>query len=206
MSLAQTAERGKFDLMFLADALAVRDAPMEVLSRWPQYTVYFEPLTLLSGIAVATKHLGLVATASTSYSAPYNIARAYASLDHISGGRAGWNVVTSGGASVAANFNKQQFAHDERYERATEFAEVVRGLWDSWDDDAFMRDRTTSRYFDPAKVHALAHEGKFFSVKGLERRPGRRRAIRFSPGRRLASRARTCGASVRGGVHAPAYT
>ncbi|WP_155888230.1 MULTISPECIES: LLM class flavin-dependent oxidoreductase [Cupriavidus] len=195
VKLAQTAERGKFDLMFLADSLAVRDASREALSRWPQYAVYFEPLTLLSAIAAVTEHLGLVATASTSYSAPYNVARAYASLDHISGGRAGWNVVTSGGAAAAANFGRVDYAHDERYGRAVEFAEVVLGLWDSWDDDAFVRDRASGRYFDPDKVHTLGHEGEFFSVRGPlnAARPPQGHPVLFQaggspPGRELAAR------------------
>ncbi|TDV05485.1 LLM class flavin-dependent oxidoreductase [Paraburkholderia caballeronis] len=195
VSLAQTAEAGKFDLMFLADSLSVREAPLDALSRWPQYTAYFEPITLLSGIAANTKHLGLVATASTSYNAPYNVARSYASLDHISGGRAGWNVVTSGGASVAANFDNVSYPHDDRYDRAVEFAEVVRGLWDSWDDDAFVRDRESGRYFDPAKVHTLDHVGVHFSVKGPlnAARPPQGHPVLFQaggspPGRELAAR------------------
>ena len=165
--LAQTAERGKFDLMFLADALAVRDGKLAALSRWPQYMVYFDPVTLLSAIAAVTEHIGLVATATTSYNEPYNIARKFASLDHISNGRAGWNVVTSSNLSEAYNFGREaHFEHGERYDRATEFAETVCGLWDSWDDDAFIRDRATGRYFDPAKLHVLDHKGKHFSVRG----------------------------------------
>jgi alkanesulfonate monooxygenase len=135
--LAQTAERGKFDLMFLADALAVRDGKLAALSRWPQYMAYFDPVTLLSAIAALTEHIGLVATATTSYNEPYNIARKFASLDHISGGRAGWNVVTSSNLSEAYNFGREaHFEHDERYDRAIEFADIVCGLWDSWDDEA----------------------------------------------------------------------
>src|SRR5690606_12949074 len=154
--LAQTAERGKFDFMFLADGLSVRDGNLEALARWPQYMVYFEPLTLLSAIATHTKHLGLVSTASTSYEEPYNLARKFASLDHISSGRAGWTVVTSQGEATAANFGlDRQIPHDERYDRAREFVQVVCGLWDSWDDDAFLRDRDAARYFDPAKLHVL---------------------------------------------------
>jgi alkanesulfonate monooxygenase len=165
--VAQTAERGKFDLMFLADALAVRDGKLAALSRWPQYMVYFDPVTLLSAIAAMTEHIGLVATATTSYNEPYNIARKFASLDHISGGRAGWNVVTSSNLSEAYNFGrKAHFEHDERYDRAIEFTEIVCGLWDSWDDDAFVRDRATGRYFDPTKLHVLNHKGTHFSVRG----------------------------------------
>ena len=167
VQLAQMSERAKFDLMFLADALATRDGKLEALSRWPQYMAYFEPITLLSAIAAVTSRIGLVSTATTSYNEPYNLARKYASLDHISNGRAGWNVVTSANISEAYNFGREaHFEHGERYDRAIEFTEVVRGLWDSWDDDAFVRDRATSRYFDPKKLHFLNHKGENFSVRG----------------------------------------
>jgi N-acetyl-S-(2-succino)cysteine monooxygenase len=167
VELAQMSERAKFDLMFLADALAVRDGNLEALSRWPQYMAYFEPITLLAGIAGQTERIGLVATATTSYNEPYNVARKFASLDHISGGRAGWNVVTSANLSEAFNFGREaHYEHGERYDRALEFTEIVCGLWDSWDDDAFLRDRTTGRYFDPAKLHTLNHKGEHFSVRG----------------------------------------
>ena len=167
VELAQTSERAKFDLMFLADALAVRDGRPEALRRWPQYMAYFEPLTLLSAIAALTSRIGLVATATTSYNEPYNVARKFASLDLISGGRAGWNVVTSSNQSEAFNFGREaHFEHDARYDRAEEFTDVVVGLWNSWDDDAFVRDRSTGIYHDPAKVHELNHKGAHFSVKG----------------------------------------
>ena len=167
VELAQMSERAKFDLMFLADALAVRDGNLEALSRWPQYMAYFEPITLLAGIAGQTERIGLVATATTSYNEPYNVARKFASLDHISGGRSGWNVVTSANLSEAFNFGREaHYEHGERYDRALEFTEIVCGLWDSWDDDAFLRDRTTGRYFDPAKLHTLNHKGEHFSVRG----------------------------------------
>jgi FMN-dependent oxidoreductase (nitrilotriacetate monooxygenase family) len=167
VQLAQTAERGKFDVMFLADALAVREGKREALSRWPQYMAFFEPITLLSAIAPMTTHLGLAATATTSYNEPYNIARKFASLDHISGGRAAWNVVTSSNYSEAYNFGREEhFLHGERYDRAAEFTEVVKGLWDSWDDDAFVRDRTSGRYWMPDKLHVLNHRGEHFSVRG----------------------------------------
>jgi FMN-dependent oxidoreductase (nitrilotriacetate monooxygenase family) len=165
--LARTAEQAKFDLMFLADAVAVRDGRPEAMRRWPQYMAYFEPLTLLSAIAPLTSHLGLVATATTSYNEPYNVARKFASLDLISGGRAGWNIVTSSNHSEAFNFGREaHFAHDARYDRASEFTDVVRGLWKSWDEDAFVRDRTTGIYHDPAKLHELNHQGVHFRVKG----------------------------------------
>jgi N-acetyl-S-(2-succino)cysteine monooxygenase len=166
-AITQTAERGKFDLMFVADAVAVRDGRLAALSRWPQYMAYFDPLTLLPALAAVTERIGLCATATTSYNEPYHIARKFASLDHISGGRAGWNVVTSSAVNEAHNFGREQhFGHGERYDRAVEFVEVVKGLWDSWDDDAFIRDRASGRYFDPAKLHELNHKGEHFSVRG----------------------------------------
>ena len=170
IELAQTAERGKFDLLFLADGNAVRqmDKPALFAANSPSdRPAVFEPITLLSGIAGLTDRIGLVSTATTSYNEPYNVARKFASLDLISGGRAGWNVVTSANLSEAFNFGRDEhYEHGERYERALEFTEVVQGLWDSWDDDAFLRDRSTGRYFDPAKLHTLNHKGKHFSVRG----------------------------------------
>jgi FMN-dependent oxidoreductase (nitrilotriacetate monooxygenase family) len=167
VGLARTAERAKFDLVFLADAIATRDGNIEGLSRWPQYMAYFEPLTLLSALAAVTKNIGLVCTATTSYNEPYHIARKFASLDHISHGRVGWNVVTSSNASEAFNFGRDaHFGHSERYERAAEFVTIVKKLWDSYDDDAFVRDRSTGRYFEPSKLHFLRHRGKHFSVRG----------------------------------------
>jgi FMN-dependent oxidoreductase (nitrilotriacetate monooxygenase family) len=167
VEISQIAERAKFDLIFLADSAATRHGPPEVLSRWPQYMAYFEPLTLLSGIAAVTRHIGLVSTTTTSYNEPYNVARRYASLDHISRGRAGWNVVTSSNLSEAWNFGREEhFEHDARYDRAREFVDVVRGLWDSYDDDAFVRDRPSARYFLPEKLHVLNHKGEHFKVRG----------------------------------------
>ncbi|WP_454918905.1 LLM class flavin-dependent oxidoreductase [Xanthobacter sediminis] len=167
VQLAQTAERGKFDLMFLADAIATRDGNLQALCHWPQYMAYFDPVTLLAGIAAVTRHIGLVATATTSFNEPYNLARKYASLDHISAGRAGWNIVTSSNASEAYNFGRDaHYGHNERYQRAEEFVKVVKGLWDSWDDDAFVRDRASAVYFDPEKLHYLNHKDKHFSVRG----------------------------------------
>jgi len=165
--LAQTAERAKFDLIFLADHNATRDGPIHALCRSPQYMAFFEPTTLLSAIAAVTTNIGIVATVTTSYNEPYNIARRFGSMDMISGGRAGWNVVTSSNKSEAYNYGRSEhFPREEAYERALEFVETCRKLWDSYDDDAFVRDRSTVTYFDPAKLHYVPHNGKHFSVRG----------------------------------------
>ena len=164
---AQTAERGKFDMIFFADNLSTRVGDDEAISRSAQYIANFEPTTLLAAISTATKNIGLVATASTSYNAPYSIARAFASIDWLSGGRAGWNIVTSAMEAEAYNFGLDaHYGHEERYERAREFVNVVLGLWDSWEDDAFLRDKQTGLFFDPAKRHPLNHKGKYYSVRG----------------------------------------
>jgi len=167
IDVVRTAERGKFDFLFLADSAAVnllghRDARGRMGK-----VVKFEPITLLSALAAVTSHLGLVATASTTYAEPYTLARQFASLDQISGGRAGWNVVTSNNESEAFNHGRDAHpAHADRYDRAIEFAEIVQGLWDSWEDDAFIRDQASGVYFDPEKMHALNHRGRHFSVRG----------------------------------------
>jgi FMN-dependent oxidoreductase (nitrilotriacetate monooxygenase family) len=167
VEITQTAERAKFDLVFLADNVCVRDAKTEALSRSAQYIANFEPLTLLAALSAVTSRIGLVATASTSYNEPFHVARKFASLDHLSGGRAGWNLVTSGMAAEAHNFNRDaHYEHGERYDRAREFAQVVVGLWDSWDDDAFLRNKETGQFFDPDKLHRLDHKGENFSVRG----------------------------------------
>ena len=163
---AQTLERGRFDAFFMADHLSVLNMPMEGLKRSATVTS-FDPLTLLPALAVVTEHLGLIATASTTYNEPYHIARKFASLDHISGGRAGWNVVTSGNPHEAMNFGREEHVeHATRYRRAREFFDVVTGLWDSWADDAFIRDVETGVYFDPDKLHVLDHKGEFLKVRG----------------------------------------
>ena len=162
----QTLERGCFDAFFMADHLAVLNMPMAALKRSATVSS-FDPLTLLPALAALTSHIGLIATASTSYNEPYHIARKFASLDHISGGRAGWNVVTSANPHEALNFGREQhLEHAERYKRAREFYEVVTGLWDSWADDAFIRDVEQGVYFDPARMHVLNHKGDDFSVRG----------------------------------------
>lgn len=166
--VAQTVERGKFDFIFLADSLGLRGTDYEALSGTAiRYISQFEPLTILSALAAVTDHVGLVATITTSYNEPYHVARKLASLDHISHGRAGWNVVTSSNETEAWNFGKDQhYEHVDRYVRAHEFVEVTKGLWDTWEDDAFLRDKESSRFFDPAKLHLLNHVGKNFSVRG----------------------------------------
>jgi alkanesulfonate monooxygenase len=163
---AQTLERGKFDALFMADHLAVLNMPMEALKR--SHTVSsFDPLTLLPALAAVTERLGLIATASTTYNEPYHIARKFASLDHISGGRAGWNLVTTANPDAALNFGHEaHMAHGERYKRAREFFDVVTGLWDSWADDAFIRDVESGIYFDPERLQILNHKGPELSVRG----------------------------------------
>ncbi len=163
---AQKLEHGKFDAFFMADHMAVLNMPMAALKRSHTVTS-FEPFTLLSALAGVTEHLGLVATGSTTFDAPYHVARRFASLDHISGGRAGWNIVTTSNPDAALNFGlTEHVEHGERYRRAREFYEVVTGLWDSWADDAFIRDVENGIYFDPAKLHVLDHKGKHLSVRG----------------------------------------
>ena len=163
---AQTLERGRFDAFFMADHLAVLNMPIEALKRSHTVTS-FDPLTLLPALAMVTEHLGLIATASTTFEQPYLIARRFASLDHISGGRAGWNIVTTSNPDAALNFGlEEHMEHDERYRRAREFYDVVTGLWDSWADDAFVRDVETGIYFDPEKLHVLNHKGPYLQVRG----------------------------------------
>jgi len=165
--LAQTAERAKLDLLFRADTPAARTRDLEAWSRYPLFMNVLEPLTLLSALAGATSHIGLGGTATTSFSEPYNIARQFASLDRLSGGRAGWNVVTSANEYVALNFGLDELPpHDERYERAREFVDLVTKLWDTWEDGAFIRDRGLGLTFDPAKQHRVEHKGRFFTLDG----------------------------------------
>ena len=164
--LIQKLEAGKFDAFFMADHLAVLNMPVNALKRSHTVTS-FEPFTLLSALAGATEHIGLIATASTTFEPAYTIARRFASLDHLSNGRAGWNLVTTSNPDAALNFGMdEQMEHAERYARAREFYDVVTGLWDSWADDAFTRDVETGIYFDPAKLHVLDHKGKYLKVRG----------------------------------------
>ena len=163
---ARKLEAGKFDAFFMADHLAVLNMPVETLKRSHTVTS-FEPLTLLSALAAVTDKIGLVATASTTFDQPFHIARRFASLDHISGGRSGWNIVTTSNPDAALNFGLDEHVeHDERYRRAREFFDVVTGLWDSFADDAFIRDRESGIYFDPARMHVLDHKGEHLSVRG----------------------------------------
>jgi len=160
-SQARKAEEGKFDLVFIADGLYINEKSI------PHFLNRFEPLTILSALAAVTSKIGVVGTLSTSYSEPFTVARQFGSLDHISGGRAGWNVVTSPLEGSALNYGRANHpTHDERYEIAEEFLKVTRGLWDSWEDDAFVRDKESGVFFDPSKLHTLNHKGKHFSVQG----------------------------------------
>lgn len=164
--LARRLEAAKFDAFFMADHLAVLNMPVEALRRSHTVTS-FEPFTLLSALAMATERIGLVATASTTYDEPYHVARRFASLDHISNGRAGWNIVTTANPDAALNFGRSdQPTHDDRYTRAREFYDVVTGLWDSFADDAFVRDVASGQFFDPDRMHVLDHKGAELSVRG----------------------------------------
>jgi FMN-dependent oxidoreductase (nitrilotriacetate monooxygenase family) len=166
--IAQQAERAAIHFMFWADGAAVRHNAKddEQLSYLGRIDVW-EPFTIMAALAAVTQHLGFIASASTTYNDPYTIARKFASLDHISGGRVGWNVVTSWSEQEALNYGREQhMEHGLRYRRAEEFVDVVMGLWDSWEDDAFIRDKATGQYFDPAKLHNLNHRGETFAVHG----------------------------------------
>lgn len=164
--LVKRLEAARFDAFFMADHLAVLNMPIEALQRSHTVTS-FEPFTLLSALAQHTRHIGLVATASTTFEEPFHIARRFASLDHLSGGRAGWNIVTTSNPDAARNFGRDDhMEHDDRYVRAREFHEVVTGLWDSWADDAFIRDVDSGQFFDPGRLHVLSHKGPHFSVRG----------------------------------------
>jgi alkanesulfonate monooxygenase len=195
IEVAQTAERGLFDQVFVADSPGLfHRGDDESLSRQGRLS-HFEPVTLWAALAAVTKHIGFVATASTTYEDPFTLARKFASLDHISKGRAAWNVVTTGSENVYGNFGLDRHPDPEiRYERAHEFLEVVKGLWDSFEDDALIRDPVSGVYLDPAKLHTLNHVGKYFKVKGplnLERPPQGYPVIvqagSSDPGRELAA-------------------
>jgi alkanesulfonate monooxygenase len=163
---AQTLERGKFDAFFMADHLAVLNMPVQALKRSGTVTS-FDPLVLLPALAAVTERIGLIATGSTTFNQPYDLARKFASLDSLSNGRAGWNIVTTANPDAALNFNMDEhLQHADRYRRAREFYDVVTGLWDSFADDAFIRDPESGIFFDPEKMHVLNHKGENFSVRG----------------------------------------
>ncbi|TCQ79460.1 FMN-dependent oxidoreductase (nitrilotriacetate monooxygenase family) [Ochrobactrum sp. BH3] len=193
-AFAQKLEAAKFDAFFMADHLAVLNMPVEALKRSHTVTS-FEPFTLLSALAAVTDKIGLAATASTTFDEPYHIARRFASLDHISQGRAAWNIVTTSNPDSALNFGKEEHVeHAERYKRAREFYDVVTGLWDSFADDAFIRDQESGIFFDPSKMHVLDHHGDDFNVRGplniarpVQGWPVIVQAGQSEPGRQLAA-------------------
>jgi FMN-dependent oxidoreductase (nitrilotriacetate monooxygenase family) len=159
--IAQIAERGKFDLLFISDSMVMEPTDH------PSFACRFEPTTLITALSAYTTHIGLGATVSTSFSEPFNVARVFGSIDHLSGGRAAWNVVTSSNGKAALNFSRDEhMEHELRYARAQEFVDIVRGLWDCWDDDAVVADKKTGLYIDAEKVRPLNHKGRFFQVKG----------------------------------------
>ncbi|KAF1849073.1 alkanesulfonate monooxygenase [Cucurbitaria berberidis CBS 394.84] len=193
-SFIQALEAAKFDAFFMADHLAVLNMPVEALKRSHTVTS-FEPFTLLSALSQVTERIGLAATASTTYDEPYHIARRFASLDHLSEGRAAWNIVTTGNPESSKNFGLDEHVqHSERYKRAREFYDVVTGLWDSFADDAFVRDPESGIYVDPEKIHTLNHKGDDLKVKGplniarpVQGWPVIVQAGQSEPGRQLAA-------------------
>lgn len=188
--LGQRAEAGLFDSIFLADTLALMDTVEHAASNW------LEPITTLGALAGATDRIGLIATASTTYTEPFNLARQFASLDHISGGRVGWNIVTSWLAAAARNFGGTSLvSHDERYERGEEFVQVAKALWDSWADDAVLDDRASGHYARADRIRQINHEGKYYRVagplnmpRGPQGRPVFVQAGSSETGRRFAAR------------------
>src|SRR5215212_9337752 len=188
--LAQRAEAGLFDSIFLADQLALGDDASQAARTW------LEPITVLAAVAAVTSRIGLIATASTTYTEPFNLARQFASLDHISNGRVGWNIVTSWLASAARNYGgSAQVSHGDRYARGEEFMTVVTSLWDSWADDAVLDDRASGRYADPDRICPIDHHGAHYAVEGplnLPRSPQGRpvlvQAGSSEIGRRFAAR------------------
>lgn len=193
-SFIKKLEDAKFDAFFMADHLAVLNMSVEALKRSHTVTS-FEPFTLLSALSVVTEKIGLAATASTTYDEPYHIARRFASLDHLSNGRAAWNIVTTGNPESAKNFGLDEHVeHSERYKRAREFYDVVTGLWDSFADDAFVRDQESGIYLDPEKMHVLNHKGDDLKVRGplniarpVQGWPVIVQAGQSEPGRQLAA-------------------
>ncbi|WP_428487432.1 LLM class flavin-dependent oxidoreductase [Rhodopila sp.] len=200
VEMARTAERGKLDTIFLQDTAAVGGSG--ALDGTSPYRpsqgrqVHLEPVSLIAALAAVTTRIGLISTATTTYNEPYNLARRFATIDHISGGRAGWNLVTSQVEDEAGNFGFDRHVdHANRYERASEFYDVVAGLWDSWEDDAFLHDKQSGLYYDVDKLHFLRHRGAHFSVRGplnVSRTPQGRPVVAqagsFDVGRELAAR------------------
>ncbi|MES2709995.1 MAG: LLM class flavin-dependent oxidoreductase [Pseudomonadota bacterium] len=194
---AVMAERGLFDMIFFADGIGLRerDEPRGSLARSGYELVEMEPMTLLPALAVLTKHIGLVTTASTTYNEPYHVARKFATLDLISNGRAGWNIVTSWSEAEAKNFNREaHLDYDARYERAAEFVEVVKGLWDCWEPDSLVYDKAGGLFYDESRMHLLEHRGKHFQVRGPlnvagmpQGRPVLFQAGASEPGREIAA-------------------
>jgi len=159
--IARIAERGKFDLLFISDSSVMNPGDH------PSFLCRFEPTTLITALAMCTSRVGLGATVSTSFNEPFNVARIFGSIDHLSGGRAAWNVVTTSNLKAHQNYGfEAQLDHDLRYQRAEEFVDVVKGLWDCWEDGAIVADKATGQYVDASKVRPLDHKGRFFKVKG----------------------------------------
>jgi len=189
-TLARQAEAGLFDSIFLADTLALMDTVAHAASTW------LEPITVLGALAVSTKRIGLIATASTTYTEPFNLARQFGSLDHMSNGRVGWNIVTSWLAAAARNYGDAgQVSHADRYARGEEYMQVVKALWDSWADDAVLDDRTGGNYADPKRIRPVDHKGMHYSVagplnmpRGPQGRPVFVQAGSSETGRRFAAR------------------
>ena len=205
VKIAQKAEQGKMDAIFFADSVSVQ--PVDLIARGDpkagqvhRGAAGLEPMTLLPALAAVTSRIGLIATGTTTYNEPYHIARRFATLDRISGGRGGWNLVTSQTESEAQNFGfDQHMEHDRRYDRANEFFDVVAGLWDSWDEGAMVEDKASARCFDPTKVRLLNHHGEYFKVRGplnVQRSPQGRpivvQAGASGPGKALAARIADC--------------
>ena len=193
--IAATAERAKLDFLFIADVMGVRDGPLDILARSAQLTFLLEPLTLMAALSAVTEKIGFIVTASSTYSLPYTVARQMASLDLLSQGRAAWNVVTSTQDSEAANFGlKETIDHSERYARATEFVDVVRGLWATVESGLFVGNKDSGVLFDTTKIHKYHHEGQFYRVDGIlnvppspQGRPLIVQAGASGPGRQLAA-------------------
>ncbi len=194
-SLTRKAEAAKFDMVFIGDSLATWESGPEADSRMAGHA-FLEPATLVAALATHSTHIGLAATITATYNEPYNVARRLASLDHISGGRVAWNLVTSSNPAEGQNFNRDSHVpHDDRYARAQEFIDVVKRLWDSFDDDAFVLDKAGGRFFDPAKWRATHHKGPHFQVRGpltvarpVQGHPVIAQAGQSGPGMALASR------------------